>query len=132
MCVLVIGKHECKGDYNLMPSSSYGLRFLHIGKQETLPASCVETFVIRTQIKKDICLHLFPLAWTPFGVLQFFKLLFSLANRCLQACGAFVRILATKTCKKCKRGKMEVIRMQIIFILCQHEAAVSQYMNYTY
>ncbi len=64
---------------------------------------------------------------------QFFKLVFSLANHCSQACSAFDRILAgKKTCQKCKRGKMEVIRMQIIFILCQHEVAVSQNMNYTY
>ncbi len=41
---------------------------------------------------------------------------FSLAKHCSQACSAFDRILAKKTCQKCKRGKMEVIRMQIIFI----------------
>ncbi len=39
---------------------------IHIGKQGTLPASCFETVVIRAQIKKDICLHLFSLAWTLF------------------------------------------------------------------
>ncbi len=66
------------------------------------------------------------------SVLQFFKLLFSLANHCSRACSAFDRILAKNPCQKCKPGKMEVIRMQIIFILCQHEAAVSQYTNYTY
>ncbi len=50
------------------------------------------------------------------SVLQFFKLLFSLANHCSQACSAFDRILAKKTCQKCKRWEMESGRIQIIFI----------------
>ncbi len=66
------------------------------------------------------------------SVLQFSKLLFTLANHRSHACSAFDRILAKTTCQKCKRGKLEVIRMQIIFILCQREVAVSQYMKYTY
>ncbi len=55
------------------------------------------------------------------SVLQFSKLLCSLANHRSQACSTFERILAKTTSQKCKRGKLEVIRMQIIFILCQHE-----------
>ncbi len=51
------------------------------------------------------------------SVLQFSKLLFMLANHRSQACSAFDRILAKTTCQKCKRGKLEVIRMQIIFIM---------------
>ncbi len=50
------------------------------------------------------------------SVLQFFKLLFSLANHCSQACSAFDGVLAKKTCQKCKRWEMESRRIQIIFI----------------
>ncbi len=66
------------------------------------------------------------------SVLQFLIQLFSLAKRCAQAWNTFGCIWAKQQCQKCKCGKMEVRRIQIIFILPSHKVAVSQYMNYTY